>query len=76
MCLSVHLFHRTGVHHPLSSPEVPGRDRGLLHLVLCEGHHRAVDHASEWDEVSEAVPQGNSFKTKRINARKDSQSLN
>lgn len=43
---------RTGVHHSLSPAEVPGRDGGLLHPVLCEGHHRAVDHASEWYEVS------------------------
>lgn len=45
-------FHRTGVHHSLSSAEVPGGDGGLLHPVLREGHHRAVDHASEWYEVS------------------------
>lgn len=47
--------YRTGVHHPLSSPEVPSWDSGLLYTVLCEGHHRAVDHASEWYEVSETI---------------------
>eukprot|EP00066_Takifugu_rubripes_P018505 XP_011607771.1 PREDICTED: protein FAM8A1-like isoform X2 [Takifugu rubripes] len=40
---------RPGVHHSLSSAEVPGGDGGLLHPVLREGHHRAVDHAPERD---------------------------
>lgn len=50
-----HSPHRKRVHHPLSSPEVSRRDSGLLYPVLCEGHRCAVDHASEWDEVSKAV---------------------
>lgn len=50
--LSFHLPCRTRVHHPLSSPEVPRRDCGLLHPILCESHHRVMDHVSEWYEVS------------------------
>lgn len=50
----LYLPHRTRVHHPLSSPEASRGDGGLLHPVLCEGHHWAVDHATRWDEVSEA----------------------
>lgn len=45
-------FPRTGVHHSFPSAEVPGGDGGLLHPVLREGHHRAVDHAPERYEVS------------------------
>lgn len=54
-------FPRTGVHHSFPPAEVPGGDGGLLHPVLREGHHRAVDHASERYEVSAGLGGGVDF---------------